>query len=218
MIETVKASFQWRGRSSYLQGQELQALAAEDASVEMQFLGLEFDTVITVGKRGNVSEDLLIASDQLAEMQIDLAVVDRGGQATLHSPGQLVIYPIISLKRLRWSVKQYLLWLEETTRKTLMELDVKTTTGAQPGLYSKKGKIAFFGVRIHQGVTQHGVSINVSNDLELFNFIRSCGKEGEIFDRVADSSDVSPKEVFKCWQRIALQSLQKEFSQQILSL
>ena len=149
-------------------------------------LGLEHRPVITLGKRGLEGEDLRATPEEIAAAGVELFRSPRGGQATLHSPGQLVIYPCVSLARLGCGVRDYVAGLERTTQGFLAELGIDSRPGLdEPGLYTADGKIAYFGVKISRGITSHGVSINVLNDLNLFGLIRSCGKDGESFDRIA---------------------------------
>ncbi len=107
---------------------------------------------------------------------VEIRAVKRGGQATLHAPGQLVMYPVMDL--LQWKIRprDFLSLLEQITCDVLKEYGIRAKKQeSSAGLFTKKGKIAFFGIHISKGVSQHGLSLNVSNDLKLFNVIRSCG-------------------------------------------
>ncbi len=151
--------------------------------------GLMHPAVITLGKRGESSVDIQHSESTLHERGIEVVQADRGGQATLHSPGQLVIYPILPLRSLGLGARAYVELLESTTLAFLSQYGIRARRPegcSGPGLYTQSGKIAFFGVRIRSGVTLHGISINVSNDLVDFAAIRSCGRSGEAFDRLRD--------------------------------
>lgn len=202
--ENLIASFE--GGITYGEGITRQ----EDAVAEVRaneartgvVLGLEHPPVITLGRRGRAEDDLTTSKVQLATLGIELITSPRGGQATLHSPGQLVIYPCMRLSKLGISVREYVQGLEGATQNFLRSLGVETHTGCcgEPGLYTAHGKIAFFGIRVSHGIASHGLSINVSNDLDLFRLIRSCGVADEKFDRLANHGiEARPKELFFGW-------------------
>ena len=139
-------------------------------------LACEHPTVITLGKRGQPLTDLLASMDSLRQRKIKIVASDRGGQATLHNPGQLVLYPIIDLRKWGMGVKTYVECLERATALYLAEYGVEVFRGYEPGLYSNDQKIAAFGIRIDRGVTLHGLAINMNNDLEPFSLIKQCGQ------------------------------------------
>jgi lipoate-protein ligase B len=78
-------------------------------------LGFEYYPVVTLGKRAELNEELLGTRDELVARGFEIAETDRGGQATLHSPGQLVIYPIVPIQKLKISVRDYVAALEDAT-------------------------------------------------------------------------------------------------------
>ena len=128
----------------------------------------------------------------------------RGGQATLHAPGQLVIYPCVHLTRIGIGVREYVGLLERTTQNFLKDLEIDSTPNPnEPGLYTEKGKIAFFGIRVTHAIASHGIAINVTNDLSLFKLIRSCGVDGEAFDSISERKKKFPsaplKQLFALW-------------------
>jgi lipoate-protein ligase B len=137
----------------------------------------------------------------LRERNIPIVGVERGGQATLHNPGQLVIYPHINLRARGVKVKEYVEHVELTTKRFLQRFGIDAfCKGDEPGLYTLRGKIAFFGVRVQRGFTSHGLSINVRNHIEDFGLIRSCGKSEESFSRMQDYGVTAPLSfLFKCW-------------------
>jgi lipoate-protein ligase B len=100
---------------------------------------------------------------------------DRGGQATIHNRGQLVLYPIIPLREWNVGVRQYVDALERATALFLAENGVEVTRSYEPGLWVDDKKIASFGIRVDRGVTLHGVAININNNLTDFNMIKPCG-------------------------------------------
>ncbi len=196
----------WLGRISYedgLRAQDEACAAVETRATVPIILGLEHTATITLGKRGNVESDLPVGIQALEKRGFEIARADRGGQATLHSPGQLVIYPIVPLRPYQLGARAYVEILEASTRSFLADLGVTATRKAdEPGLYTAAGKLAFFGIRIRNGITRHGLSINVSNDLGLFAWIRSCGRPLETFDRLQAHGCPGPlNELFSLWVR-----------------
>jgi lipoyl(octanoyl) transferase len=184
------------------------ALAEQDSclnqvkqSGKAMVLGLEHSSTITLGKRSIESEDLKSKKATILSEGIQIVQVDRGGEATLHSPGQLVIYPIIPISVWNIGVKDYVAILERATVACLAEFGLRVQAKSkEPGLYTDKGKIVFFGIRVKQGITQHGIAINVTNDLTLFSHIRSCGVDEESFDRLQNYvPNISPDKLFSQW-------------------
>ena len=169
-------------------------------------LGFECPTVITLGLRGT-DEDLLLTRQDYKKRKIPIINIQRGGQATLHSLGQLIIYPIADIKKNKIRVRDFIESIEKITQQTLKNLGIAThKEEGQAGLFTKVGKIAFFGIHVTQGISQHGLSINVSNDVDLFSCIRSCGTEYRIHDTISKyHSQISLKEVFDLWIQTALQ-------------
>lgn len=162
---------------------------------------MEHPSVITLGKRADPKEEIKINVDSLEDLNIQYYKIDRGGHATLHSPGQLVIYPILKLSEHNLSVRDYLCTLQRATIQFFKSLGIETHAKEDsPGIYTEKGKIAFFGIRVQKGVTYHGLSINVFNETEDFSLIRSCGTNQEKFDKIKDYGvDDSLESLFQKW-------------------
>ncbi len=141
-------------------------------------LFVEHPSVITLGPRASIEQDLVVSESSLKENGIEVFHTDRGGEATLHSPGQLVIYPILPIKLWGLKLRDYVQLLLSTTSKTFFEYgapaDIQTNN---PGVYVEGLKVAFVGLRVERGVVRHGVSINLTNDLSLFNKIKPCGED-----------------------------------------
>ena len=187
----------WFGICDYDQAlgqQELLATQLRQTASAGFIMGLEHASVITLGKRGNS------AIDVGEDCPIPVVETDRGGQATLHSEGQLVVYPIVSLRDLGINVREYVAGLESITVKTLGHFGISAFAGACPGIFTTKGKIGFIGVRVDRGITRHGLSLNVSNDLGEFQWIRSCGVSAASVDRVCDTDPtLSTQQIFGRW-------------------
>jgi len=138
----------------------------------------EHRPVITLGARRLINE-VLISPEALAEQDIAVAQIRRGGGATAHSPGQIVFYPILELRGINLSVGQYIRELEAIGIELLEQLGVysERREGLR-GLWVGGKKIGFVGVRVSRGITYHGMSINIQNDLAIFDYIVPCGLEG----------------------------------------
>lgn len=169
------------------------------------FMGFEpKDSVITTGLRSN-ENDILWSKEKLKESGIRALSIKRGGEATLHSPGQLVIYPVIPLSLFSLKVKDYIVRIENISKKALLQIGVSTEKKEQnAGLFTFKGKIAFFGVHISQGISQHGLSINVNNHLYLFSAIKSCGMAQRSHDSLSKRGiKINERELFDLWTNTA---------------
>jgi lipoate-protein ligase B len=140
---------------------------------------LEHPPTITLGMRARDS-DLLLSRAELAVRGVEVCNTDRGGQATYHGPGQLVCYPILDLRRLGLSVRDYVNRLEETVICALASFGILgIRMKGKPGVWTgSREKIASIGVRIERRVTSHGFSLNVSQPIDPGALIVSCGDPG----------------------------------------
>ncbi len=120
----------------------------------------------------------------LAPGDIPVIKVDRGGQVTYHGPGQLMIYPLIDLRRAGIGVRDTVTALEQAVIRMLANHGVTAICRADaPGVYVDGRKIASVGLRVRRGATYHGMALNVAMDLEPFNRINPCGYQGlEVID------------------------------------
>lgn len=198
MTSDISIVKKWLGLSPYQESFEIQKKCLEEVqqTPKIFLLGQEHPTVITLGRRGKIEKDVFSAG------AISIVETERGGQATLHSPGQLVIYPIVPLQHINWAVKDFVRELEEITIETMREFGVDgVARQCSPGLYTSRGKIAFLGLKIEKGVSYHGLSVNISNDLNLFDAIRSCGVDQNELDQVSRYADLSAHDFFEAWVR-----------------
>ncbi|GHA82916.1 octanoyltransferase [Lysobacter bugurensis] len=133
---------------------------------------VEHEPVFTLGQAGK-REHVLVPGD------IPVLHVDRGGQVTYHGPGQLVLYPLLDLKRMKVGVREYVERIEQAVIDTLAEwnIDGARRCGA-PGVYVNDAKVMALGIRVRRGCTFHGLAFNVSMDLEPFSRINPCGYAG----------------------------------------
>ena len=133
---------------------------------------VEHPPVFTQGQAGR-------AEHVLAPGDIPVIQVDRGGQVTYHGPGQIVIYPLIDIKRLGMGVRELVSGIEQVIIDVLHGYGVAAglIKGA-PGVYVDGVKIASLGLRIRKGRSFHGLAFNIDMDLEPFQRINPCGFEG----------------------------------------
>lgn len=111
----------------------------------------------------------------------DIPVVksDRGGQITYHGPGQIVMYPLLRLRRYDLGVKSLVFNLEQAAIELLMSYQVDSERREDaPGVYVDQAKISALGLRIKRGTSYHGLSLNVDMDLRPFSNIDPCGYQG----------------------------------------
>lgn len=134
--------------------------------------------VFTIG-RGGSRKNLLVTEEYLGKQGISVIDVDRGGDITFHSPGQLVVYPILDLKKRTKDLHKYLRDLEEVVISFLRKY---TVTGIRiagaTGVWGRDKKIASIGIAAKDWITYHGLSVNINNDTRFFSMINPCGMEG----------------------------------------
>ena len=131
--------------------------------------------VITLG-RSTKPGNLLATPEYLASQGIALREIERGGDVTVHEPGQLVMYPILDLKQHREDLHWYLRQLEEVVIRALRALGIDSERSpGQTGVWREGRKLASIGVHVKQWVTWHGVALNVENDLSTFAHVVPCG-------------------------------------------
>lgn len=152
----------------------LRRLRIEDAIPDVLLL-LEHPPTITLGRRGRL-DNVLVSMDQLREEGIALFFAGRGGDVTYHGPGQLVAYPILSLKERDKDVHRYVRDLEEVTIRTLGDFGIEGERDrSHPGIWVDSREVAAIGLSIKQWVTMHGLALNVNTDLGHFTLIHPCG-------------------------------------------
>jgi lipoyl(octanoyl) transferase len=191
--------------------------ARQEGSVPDVLLLLEHPPVYTRGRR-STPEELPMAVEWYEAQGIEVRDTDRGGRVTYHGPGQLVAYPIVSLKPYGDDVHEYVRRLERVMIGSLGEWGIEAELiDGLTGVWVGERKIGSIGVHVSRGVTTHGLAVNVNNDLQPFDWIVPCGIEdcrvtslgrelgaeqdlgsfadtvvarfGEVYDRVAVATD-----------------------------
>jgi len=147
----------------------------------------EHDSVFTLGL--NTAPEHLLAPGDIPVIQID-----RGGQVTYHGPGQLMIYPLIDLRRAGLGVRDLVTALEQSVVDLAADYGIDAASRDDaPGVYVDDVKLASVGLRIRRGASFHGMALNADVDLEPFSRINPCGYEGlELTDltRLGADSDL----------------------------
>lgn len=161
--------------------QEMQRFTAErEENTADEIWITEHPPVYTLGLNGK-REHLLQASS------IPLVETDRGGQITYHGPGQLVIYPLLHLRRLGMGPRQAVTLLENAMIAVLGQYGIKAVAKPEaPGVYVDGKKIGALGLRIKRGCCYHGLSLNNDMDLRPFRAINPCGYAGLQVTQLAD--------------------------------
>lgn len=143
-----------------------------DADTPDELWWLEHPPVFTQGMAGR-AEHLLAPGD------IPVVQTDRGGQVTYHGPGQLVVYCLLDVRRLGLGARALVTALEQSVIELLADRGVLARARPDaPGVYVADAKVASLGLRIRQGRSYHGLSLNVAMDLEPFGRINPCGYPG----------------------------------------
>jgi len=164
----------WLGRVDYESTwREMQSFTdSRDEHTRDEIWCLEHPPVFTLGMNGK-PEHVLAAGD------IPVVKIDRGGQVTYHGPGQLVVYPLLDLRRLQLGVRELVVALENAVIATVAHWGIAAIGKRDaPGVYVDGRKLASIGLRIRRGCSYHGLAMNIAMDLQPFKRINPCGFAG----------------------------------------
>tara|TARA_B100000378_G_scaffold20424_1_gene16021 strand:+ start:349 stop:1026 length:678 start_codon:yes stop_codon:yes gene_type:complete len=154
----------WQAMSRFTDGR--------DSAEPDQLWLVEHEPVFTQGRAGK-PEHLLMPGD------IPVVASDRGGQVTYHGPGQIVLYPLLDVRRRGLGVRELVTLLESAVVDLLAQHGISARARPDaPGVYVGDEKIASLGLRIRRGCSFHGVALNVDMDLSPFSRINPCGYSG----------------------------------------
>lgn len=143
-----------------------------DASTPDEIWFTEHPPVFTLGL--NASREHLLAPGD-----IDVVQIDRGGQVTYHGPGQIMIYPLLDIRRACIGVRPLVTALEKAVIRLAADYRIIAQCRANaPGVYVDGKKVASVGLRIRRGASYHGMALNVDADLTPFARINPCGYAG----------------------------------------
>ncbi|MGF1657223.1 MAG: lipoyl(octanoyl) transferase LipB [Verrucomicrobiales bacterium] len=178
--QTPDIPWRWLGRVSYEAGLKEQERLIQrhfDAATDGQedvIMALEHDPVITLGRSSKEVLPPGQSSFALPHFQ-----TNRGGQATYHGPGQLVVYPILNLRRRGQDLHKYLRCLEQAIVETSRHYGVEAITKEGfTGVWVGDKKLASIGVGVRRWISMHGLAMNVQGDLSPFDGIIPCGLVG----------------------------------------
>ena len=144
---------------------------------------LQHPPVITMGRSGK-DKNILASSTALQEKEIQIVYTDRGGDVTYHGPGQLVAYPILSLRLYGLGVPDYVWSLEEVVIRLLARFGISAGRIEKlRGVWVGEEKVCSLGVHLSRWISRHGLALNVNTDLDAFRLINPCG----ITDRAVTS-------------------------------
>jgi lipoyl(octanoyl) transferase len=164
----------WLGRVAYEPTWRAMQRYTQERGVDSadQIWLLEHEPVFTLGMNADPSH-------LLAPGDIPVVQIDRGGQVTYHGPGQLVVYPLIDIRRAGLGVRDLITALERSVIDYVAQFGIRAQCRANaPGVYVEGRKLASVGLRIRRGASYHGVAFNVRMDLEPFGRINPCGYAG----------------------------------------
>jgi len=128
--------------------------------------------------RGRLADDrhILLPKEYLEERGIKVRSIDRGGDITLHAPGQLVVYPIFNLAEHGKDLRFFMHCLEQVTIDLLGKFDIVANRfSGKTGVWMGGQKIASIGIGVRRWISYHGLAVNVIMDLRLYSMIKPCG-------------------------------------------
>ena len=158
-----------------------------DQIIQDTILFLQHPNILTLGKNANHS-GILADQNKLSNLGVEVHKTDRGGQITYHGPGQLIVYFIVNIKRLNYGPVDFVRKIEDIMISLLADFDIKSHRvkkeigiwlGGNEGqkLSNKLRKIGAIGLRISNGVSMHGLSLNIQPNLNYYDLIIPCGIE-----------------------------------------
>ena len=197
-----KVVFKSLGITKYSDALEKMKVKLREKNFKNEIWFLEHFKVFTLGTAANKAH-------VLDPKDIPVYQSDRGGEVTYHGPGQLVIYFLLDFKKLNMGPKTLVETLQKFVQSILDEFDIESSLIAgAPGVYVDDKKIASIGLRISNGKTYHGISMNIDMDLEPFSFINPCGYEGL---KVVQLKDYVNNIAIKDVEKLAIKKLENIF-------
>jgi lipoyl(octanoyl) transferase len=206
------------GLSDYRATYDLQVALVEKIRKEGQedlFLMTEHPSVFTLGKRGG-RENLTVSEQFLSSRNIPLVHIERGGDITYHGEGQLVLYPVINLRRSGLSVTGYVYLLEEVMIRLAGLYGVTAIRDKRNhGIWVENSKLGSVGIAIRHGISFHGLSFNTNLSLEPFSWVNPCGLKGV---KMTSLSTLCDREVTVAMVKIHLKRVLTELFQRDFTL
>jgi lipoyl(octanoyl) transferase len=166
---------------------------------------LEHSPVYTRGRRSG-DDELSLGEDFYRSRGIEVIPTDRGGRVTYHGPGQLVGYPIMRI----WDIGAHLRAMEAAIVAALADVGIEARSRCEEGIdytgvWVEYRKIASIGVHVSRGVSTHGFAVNVTNDLEPFEWIVPCGLPDVTMTSVARELGQEPQGGFDGFAELVAQ-------------
>ncbi len=163
---------------------------------------VEHPPVFTIGKNGD-EKNFLKSEEFFKNSGIETIRIERGGDITYHGEGQLVVYPVIDMKKNKIGVKEYVANLENAMIRTVADFGVKAyTKSSTRGIWTNNKKLGSLGIAVRRKIAFHGLALNVNLSLEPFTWINPCGLDNVEMTSIAKEIDnaeftvVEVKEVF----------------------
>ncbi len=140
-----------------------------------QLLLVEHPHVVTMGRNGHM-KNLIAGEEILSRSGIDFHHTNRGGDVTYHGPGQVVGYPIVDLSEWQRDVHAYVRAVEQVVIDTIAVFGLRgARVAGATGVWVDGAKVCAIGIHISRWVTSHGFALNVTTDLQYFQYIIPCG-------------------------------------------
>ena len=200
MLEDL--TFKSLGLVNYHETLELMQSHVKSDDFRNEIWLLEHNPVFTLGTAAN--KDHILDSGE-----IPVVKSDRGGEVTYHGPGQLVVYFMLDVKNLHFNPNKLVTSIQHFVKNLLLDLSIRSNfIDGAPGVYVDKKKIASIGLRISNGKSYHGLSINFDMDLSPFKQINPCGYKGLEVIQIRDlNKDISKLQ----FQKMIIDLLRKVF-------
>ncbi len=184
-VSSTKKGSKWLlildGLTPYKEAHELQVALVQARKERLDndiFICLEHQPVFTMGRRGGL-HSLKVSEAFLKTRGISIFHVERGGDLTYHGPGQLVLYPILDLRKAGLGIVDYVSALEEVMIRTAADWGICAERNLlNRGVWAGPRKLGSIGIAVRRGVSFHGLALNVNTTLEHFAWIDPCGLKG----------------------------------------
>lgn len=162
------------GYSDFLEIQNRMVSMRQEGKLGDSILHVFHDHVFTGGIRSS--------PDDIKDTEVNLVRINRGGSVTYHGPGQVNIYPVVDIEKLRLTLKDYMKILQKAVSEVLSDFGLysQNLLGDHLGTWVDGRKICSYGVAVQKGITSHGLSLNVTTDMRYFSSIRPCGFEPSV--------------------------------------
>ncbi len=204
----------WLGLLPYCDARKIQEL-----TVAARLSGASSDTVytcehpptVTRGKRGGAG-DLLEGLESFQKRGIEIVDTDRGGGATYHGPGQLLIYPVLSLRERNIGVRKFVECGLSALGEVLSVIGLRPEISfSKPGIWVAGRKIASVGLHFRHGISDHGFALNIRGDVSPFELIVVCGESATVATSIERETGTTNSRLFEDIEALVQNSWNKAF-------